>query len=63
LQMEEGLSRPSLSALLLKPQATVKTPNAAKTTFEHGVEGFKREENLAIEAYIFHGKTVFKIKL
>ena len=47
----------------LKPQATVKTPNPVNTTFDRGLEGFKREENLATEAYIFHGKTAFKSKL
>jgi len=54
-----------LGGAQLKPQATAKMPNPVKTTLEHGVEGFKREEKLATEAYIFHGrgKAVFKFKL
>jgi len=31
-----------------------------KTISERAAKGFKREENLATEAYIFHSKTVFK---
>jgi len=52
-----------LGGAQLKPQATAKMPNPVKTTLEHGVEGFKREEKLATEAYIFHSKAVFKFKL